>query len=120
MAKGFGIAALVCAIVAIFVPFVGIVVSGMAIVLAIVAALSGDRVFATATSLIAAVNTFFLSPSVMIVLHTAPAAPVIETFLFLCAATPIGVVVVKSMLDQSRADRNEYSIVSKRCAYCFS
>jgi len=63
MAKGFGIAALVCAIVAIFVPFVGIVVSGIAIVLAIVAALSGDRVFATATSLIAAVNTFFLSLS---------------------------------------------------------
>ena len=78
MAKGFGIAALVCAILAIFIPFVGIVVSGIAIVLAIVAALSGDRVFATATSLIAAVNTFFLSPSVMLVLHTSPAAPVIE------------------------------------------
>lgn len=64
MDKGFGIAALVLAILAIFVPVVGIFVSGLALVLAAISALSGDRVFATATPLIAGVNTFFLSPSV--------------------------------------------------------
>ena len=101
MAKGFGIAALICALLAIVIPIVGIVVSGIAIVLAIVAAFSGDRAFATATSLIAAVNTFFLSPSVMLVLHTSPASPVIGVFLFLCAAAPIGVILVKSLLDNS-------------------
>lgn len=43
---GFGIAALVVAILAIFVPVVGIFVSGVALVLAALAALAGDRVFA--------------------------------------------------------------------------
>jgi len=47
MAKGFGVAALICALLAIVIPIVGIVVSGIAIVLAIVAAFSGDRAFAT-------------------------------------------------------------------------
>jgi len=46
------------------VPIAGIFVSGLALVLAVISALSGDRVFATATPLIAGVNTFFLSPSV--------------------------------------------------------
>ena len=67
MSKGFGIAALVCAIVAIFIPF-GIVVSAVAIVLACIAALAGDRIFATATAVIALVNTLFLSPSTWIML----------------------------------------------------
>jgi hypothetical protein len=107
MAKGFGIAALICALLALVIPLVGIVVSGIAIVLAIIAALSGDRAFATATSLIAGINTFFLSPSVMLVLHTSPAAPVIGGFLFLCAAAPIGTVFVKGMLDQSSPQKDE-------------
>src|SRR5271168_3600286 len=101
MAKGFGIAALICALLALVIPIVGIVVSGIAIVLAIIAAFSGDRAFATATSLIAGIDTFFLSPSVMLVLHTSPAAPVIGVFLFLYAAAPIGVILVKSLLDHS-------------------
>jgi hypothetical protein len=67
MSKGFGIAALVCAIIAIFIPF-GIVVSAVAIVLACIAALAGDRIFATATAVIALVNTLFLSPSTWIML----------------------------------------------------
>src|ERR1700735_4047439 len=67
MSKGFGIAALVCAIIAIFIPL-GIVVSAVAIVLACIGALSGDRIFATATAVIAVVNTLFLSPSTWIML----------------------------------------------------
>jgi hypothetical protein len=61
LAKGFGIAAHVCALLAIIIPIVGIALSGIALILAIVAASTGDRVFSTATSLIAGSNTFFLS-----------------------------------------------------------
>jgi hypothetical protein len=68
MAKGFGIAGLVLAILAIVVPIVGIAISGIAIVCAIVAALASDRVFATAIPLIAGINTFFLSASVWVVM----------------------------------------------------
>jgi hypothetical protein len=67
MSKGFGIAALVCAIIAIFIPL-GIFVSAIAIILACAAALAGDRIFATATAIIAVVNTLFLSPSTWIML----------------------------------------------------
>jgi hypothetical protein len=62
MAKGFGIAALVVAIVAIIVPGYGLFFSAGAIVLSVIAALAGDRIFATATPIIAGVNTLFLSP----------------------------------------------------------
>lgn len=65
MSKGFGIAALVFAILAIFIPL-GIFVSALAIGLACMAALSGDRIFATATAIIAMINTIFLSPSTWI------------------------------------------------------
>ncbi len=62
MKQGFGIAALVVAILAIFVPFYSVVVSGVALILAAVAALAGDRPFAIATPLIAAANLFLFSP----------------------------------------------------------
>jgi hypothetical protein len=62
MAKEMGNAALAAAIVAIIVPGYGLFVSAIAIVLSVGAALAGDRVFATATSIIAAVNTLFMSP----------------------------------------------------------
>lgn len=68
IAMGFGIAALVIAILALSVPIVGVFVSALATVLAVVAALAGDRIFATATPLIAFVNTMFLSPSTWIFL----------------------------------------------------
>lgn len=62
MAKGMGTAALVAAFVAIIVPFYGLFVSAVAIVLSVGAALAGDRIFATATPIIVGVNTLFLSP----------------------------------------------------------
>lgn len=67
MSKEFGIAALVCAILAIFIPL-GILVSAVAVVLACIAALASDRIFATVTAVIAVVNTLFLSPSTWIML----------------------------------------------------
>src|SRR5436190_20492478 len=62
MAKKFGIAALVVAIVAIIVPFYGLYLSTGAVALSVIAALAGDRIYATATPIIAAVNVLFLSP----------------------------------------------------------
>ena len=62
MAQGFGIAALVLAIAAIFIPF-GIVISAVAVLCVIVAAVKGDRVFSIAATIIVLVNTFFLGPS---------------------------------------------------------
>jgi hypothetical protein len=67
MSNGFGVAALVFAILAIPPPF-GIVLSAVAVLLAAIAALAGDRIFATATALIAVVNALFLSPSTWIML----------------------------------------------------
>ncbi len=70
MAKGFGIGALVCAIIALFVPIYGLYVSAIAMALATLASLNGDRVFATATATVAAVNTLFLNQ-----LRVSPALP---------------------------------------------
>ena len=63
MAKGFGIAALIVALVAFGVPLVGLFVSGLALLLAAIGALAGDRVFAIATPILVAINTFVLSPT---------------------------------------------------------
>jgi hypothetical protein len=67
LASGFGIAALVLAILAIAIPF-GIVLSGVAILLSVIGALAGDRLFATATAVIAVVNALVLSPSTWILM----------------------------------------------------
>ena len=97
MAKGCGIAALVFAIVAIFIPF-GIIVSAIAIVLAIVAALAGDKVFAVATALIALVNTFVLSPSTWILLSGSDpsASSVLKVVFFVVCLLPIGAIFMHS------------------------
>ena len=62
MASGVGITALIAAALAIFIPVYGMVISIAALFLAAIAALSGDRVLSTATSLTVALNTFLLSP----------------------------------------------------------
>jgi hypothetical protein len=59
MGKGFGIAALVCAILAIFIPLYGLWISAVAIALAVMAAFGDDKVFSSATPLVVGVNTIF-------------------------------------------------------------
>lgn len=63
MAKGFGIAALVLAILAIFVPLYGLWIAAIASLFAAISALAGDRIFATAAPIITAINLLFLSPA---------------------------------------------------------
>jgi hypothetical protein len=83
-AKGFGIAALVISILAIFVPVYGIHVSGIAILCACVAAFMGDVAFAIATSVIVLVNTFVLSPSVWLIIGLGSGSGFV--FFLLCVA----------------------------------
>jgi hypothetical protein len=64
MEKGLGIAALVCAILAIFIPLYGIWVTWIAVAIACVAAFLGDKPFAISTSVIAFVNMVVLTPSI--------------------------------------------------------
>lgn len=96
MAKGFGIAGLVLAILAIFVPIAGLFISGIAIICAIVAALAGDRIFATATPLIAGVNTFFLSASVWIMLaqQSSSERSSFAVFILACVAAPFVAMIL--------------------------
>jgi hypothetical protein len=97
MAKGFGIAALVFALIAIFIPF-GFVLSGIAILLACVAALAGDRTFTIATTVIAVVNTLFLSPSTWIFLggNDPSAQRAMTTMIVVGVALPIIAIVLNA------------------------
>jgi hypothetical protein len=98
MSKGFGIAALVFAILAIPIPF-GIVLTVIAVILAVVAALAGDKIFSVASSLIALVNTFVLSPSTWIMLSNSSPneSSALKVVLFVVCILPIGALVLRSM-----------------------
>ena len=90
MAKGFGLAALILVILALFIPVGGVFLSALAALLAAVAALAGDRVFATATPLIGFINTMFLSPSTWIFLggNDQGAKSFMTVMVFIVAALP--------------------------------
>ena len=63
--KGFGIAALVISIIAIFIPIVGAFLAGIAGVLAFVSAGAGTS-FGLAAVIINTINIIFLSPSLIL------------------------------------------------------
>lgn len=62
MGKGLGIAALILILLGMFIPFIGIFITWLALALATVAALSGDRTFSIATGVIGIVGVIFFSP----------------------------------------------------------
>src|SRR5262245_32489584 len=97
MAKGFGIAALVFALLAIPLPF-GFVLSAIAMICAAIAALAGDRGFAIASLVIAAVNTFVLSPTTYMFLHGGDpgARAFFVTLVLIFGALPIVAIVLNS------------------------
>ena len=68
MAKGFGVAALVVGILGIFVPVVTIYVIWLALGLATIAGISGDKVFPIATVGACLINILFLSPLTLVAL----------------------------------------------------
>lgn len=61
MSKGLGIAALVLGILSIFVPVVSLYVVWLALILATVAAVAGDKTFSIATFTLCLINILFLS-----------------------------------------------------------
>jgi hypothetical protein len=68
MNKGLGLGAMVLAILAILVPVVTIYVVWLALILATIAVLMGDRVYFIVTVLISIVNLVFLSPMTLALL----------------------------------------------------
>lgn len=62
MKLGLAIAALVIVILAIFIPIYGIVLTALALILATVSALMGERAITIATTVVAFVSVLFLSP----------------------------------------------------------
>lgn len=63
MGKGLGICGFVLAILAIFLPIIGILIGWLALVLAVLAALAGDVILTVSIIMISIVNFIFLSPS---------------------------------------------------------
>jgi hypothetical protein len=62
MSKGLGIAALVIGILSIIIPVISLYVVWLALILATITALAGDKTFSIATFAICLVNVLFLSP----------------------------------------------------------
>jgi len=97
MAKGFGIAALVLAILAIFIPLYGLWISAIASVFAVISALAGDRIFATAAPIITAINLLFLSPAFWRLMNNSSDKTV--NYVIVCVL--VGVPFVAMYLNQS-------------------
>ena len=101
MGKGFGIAAMIVVVISFFIPFVGFLGTGVAMVLATVAALAGDRVFATVTSLVGAVSTFFFSPTMWLMM-AAPDSPTGgKTTFFIIVVGVLALPIVGMLLHSS-------------------
>src|SRR5580704_4508697 len=70
MSKLLGASALVCAVLTIFIPSASIHASGAAIAFAVLAGFMGERLLASTTPAVLAINGFFLSFPISTVLET--------------------------------------------------
>jgi hypothetical protein len=101
MGKGLGIAGLVILLVSFVIPVYGTFITFLALVLVAFGALAGDRVFAIAVVVVAAVKVFFLSPSwaIMLYAQSTPSdsrqAYLLLTVIFL--ALPIATLMVRAL-----------------------
>jgi hypothetical protein len=96
MAVGFGIAALLSAVIGLFVPFYGIWASAIAIGLAVAAALTGDKTFATATPLVAGIGTFFFSPMFWFTMSKTKDEAVFVGIIFVFLTAPFIAMLLRS------------------------
>jgi len=99
MNKGLGIAALVIGVFSIIVPGVSLFVVWVALILATVAALSGDKTYSIATFVICLVNVLFLSPATMMAfagerLSGGSSLKILTIILFLA---PIAVLLISAV-----------------------
>lgn len=96
MGMKFGIAAFLLALVAIVVPFYGIMVGWAALLLASFAAWTGERIIVYATIVVSIINYIFISP-----LLASAIAPIdnnlIEITMVMLAA-PVVTIMVKKLL----------------------
>lgn len=76
MKLSLAIAALVIVILAIFIPVYGIVLTALALILATVSALMGERAITIATTVVAFVSVIFLSPVIWVAVHAAESSSV--------------------------------------------
>jgi len=83
MNKGFGIAALIIAVLAIFIPVVSLYVVYLALILAMIAAFTGDKIFSVASLVICFMNVIFLSPVTVIALIGSAASHHVSGLLIL-------------------------------------
>ncbi|MEZ5922017.1 MAG: hypothetical protein R3C60_11780 [Parvularculaceae bacterium] len=73
MGKGFGIAAIILIILSFPVPVVGTWIGYFALIIAAIAALfDGGKTYAIATTVIAAIKMYFLSPGLMATMYVTP------------------------------------------------
>src|SRR5690242_17926344 len=92
-----GLAALALAVVAIFVPVSGILVSCGASAVAVVAALLGERFFAMCAAIVIGVNSFLMSP----LLLTA-GLPVVGAYVAVLAGAPLGAIALTQYVPRYR------------------
>ncbi len=95
MSKGFGIAALVLAILGIFVPIVSIYVVWLALILTAVAAFAGDRSLSIAAFVICLVNVLFLSPATLVEFGAKQGGSGLATFTVILFVIPLIGFIVK-------------------------
>lgn len=115
MKKGLGITAFVLLLISFPIPIVGNLLSVLALLLATVAALGGERTWAIVVAIVGGIKLFFMSPSWMLMMYSsslvrgagrygdAVAAQQESTntsyfyFTLLIVLAPIVIVVVKSL-----------------------
>ena len=97
MAKSFALAALVIAIIALFIPFVSVLLSLVACFFLIIAASFGEKVISIATVLIVLFNTFLFSPMNWVAMAGGGFAPII-LICCMCAAV-ILLAILRTVID---------------------
>jgi hypothetical protein len=100
MRLGLGLGGLFIALVAIIMPLnIGLFVSALALVLAAVAALAGERVCAILVPIVAATNLFLLSPITLAWLTSSSPANggYLWPFIIVFLIAPVAAVIVNAM-----------------------
>lgn len=93
MHKGFGIAALIVAVIGIGIPLITIYMVWLALALAALSAFLGNKAFPLAATLVCLINALFLSPSVWILLTVEPKMFYKATTIVLFIAPIAGLII---------------------------
>jgi hypothetical protein len=92
MNKGLGISAIICVVLAIFIPIYGIHLTLLAAALASAAAYFGENPLAIATAVVGFVNVFFLTPSIGLFDGSTRA------IVYIISLVPLGMVLLRHLI----------------------